>query len=117
MIKVSISSDFKTKHKGFKNFHITGWNDDQFIAFRDCVLSKTALFNKSVPVDRIITQKTIYQKWPMKMLAFLIVLFLLSFPFVSFYIETSWLNNLKYWVLVLLATPIVMKVYYQNFIR
>ena len=109
---------FKTKHKGFKNFHITAKeNDDQFIAFRDYVLSKAALFNKSVPVDRIITQKTIYQKWPMKILAFFIVLFLFSYPFVSFYIGTSWLNNLKYWVLIILGTPIVMKVYYQNFIK
>jgi hypothetical protein len=104
--------------RGFKNFHITAKeNDDQFVAFRDYVLSKAVLFNKSVPVDSIITQKTIYQKWPMKMLAFIIVLFLLSYPFVSFYIGTSWLNNLKYWILIIMGTPIVMKVYYQNFIK
>jgi hypothetical protein len=93
---------FKTRHKGFKNFHITAKeNDDQFMTFRDKVLSKQALFNKSVPADRIITQKTFYQKWPMKILAFFIVLFLLTFPFVSFYIGTSWINNLKYWVLII----------------
>jgi hypothetical protein len=109
---------FKTRHKGFKNFHITAKeNDEQFIAFRDQVLSKQALFNKSVPADRIITRKTIYQKWPMKMLAFFIVLFLLTFPFLSFYIGTSWVNNLKYWMLIILGTPLVMKVYYQNFIK
>jgi hypothetical protein len=109
---------FNTKHKGFKNFHITAKeNDDQFVAFRDYVLSKAVLFNKSVPVDSIITRKTIYQKLPMKMLALFIVLFLLSYPFVSFYIGTSWLNNLKYWILIIMGTPIVMKVYYQNFIK
>jgi hypothetical protein len=109
---------FKTKHKGFRNFHITAKeNDDQFIAFRDHVLSKQALFNKSVPIDKIITHKTIYQKWPMKMVAFFIVLFLLSYPLVSFYIGTSWINTIKYWVLVIAGTPILMKVYYQNFIK
>lgn len=109
---------FKTKHKGFRNFHITAKeNDDQFIAFRGHVLSKEALFNKPVPIDSIITQKTIYQKWPMKILAFFIALFLLSFPLASFYIGNSWLNNVKYWILVISGTPVVMKVYYQNFIR
>src|SRR6186713_2869155 len=93
---------FKTKHKGFKNFHImVKENDDQFMAFRNHVLSKETLFNTTVPVNRMITHKTIYQKWPMKALAFLILLFLLIFPLVSFYIGTSWINNVKYWILVI----------------
>jgi hypothetical protein len=109
---------FKTKHKGFRNFHITAKeNNDQFIAFRDHVLSKEALFNTTAPVNSIITNKTIYQKWPMKVLAFLILLFLLTYPVVSFYIGNSWINNVKYWILVIAGTPVVMKVYYQNFIK
>ena len=109
---------FKTKQNGFKNFHITAKEgDSQFIAFRDHVLSKEVLFNSSVPVGNIITHKNIYQKWPMKTLALVILLFLLAFPFVSFYIGTSWLINVKYWVMVIMGTPIVIKVYHQNFIK
>jgi hypothetical protein len=109
---------FKTKQHGFKNFHITAKEDDsQFIAFRNHVLSKETMFNTSVPIGNMITHKSIYQKWPMKTLALVILLFLIAFPFVSFYLGTSWLINAKYWILVILGTPVVMKVYYQNFIK
>lgn len=107
---------FKTKHKGFENFHITAKeNDSQFIAFRDQVLSKEALFNASVSAGNSITNKTIYQEWPMKTIAFLILLLLLAFPVVSFFRGTAWMNNVSYWLMLVAGTPVVIKVYFQNF--
>ena len=109
---------FETKLKEYKKFHITAANgDSQFKEFRKHVLSMEELFNTSVPVANRITHKTIYQKWPMKVLAIFLILFLIVYPIVSFYTGTSWLNNLRYWVMVIMGTPIVFKVYSQNFIK
>jgi hypothetical protein len=109
---------FETKLKEYKKFHITAANgDSQFAEFREHVLSRGELFNTSVPAANRITHKTIYQKWPMKMLAVFLILFLIAFPIVSLYTGTTWLNNLRYWVMVVMGIPIVAKVYSQNFIK
>lgn len=107
---------FKTRHKGFENFHISAKeNDSRFIAFRSHVLSKEALFNASASTGNSITHKTTYQEWPLKTLALLILLFLFAFPLVSFFRGTNWLNNVAYWVMFVAGTPVVIKVCFQNF--
>lgn len=107
---------FETKHEGYRKFHITAKeNDTDYITFRDYILKQEALYNASAPHENRISQKTIYQKWPMKTLAILLVLFWIAFPMVSRSLDTTWLNNAKYWVMVVMGMPIVMKVYYQNF--
>lgn len=107
---------FETKHMGYRKFHITAKEDDaDFMAFRDYILKQEALYNAGVPNEKQITQKTLYQKWPMKSLAVLLVLFWIAYPVASHYLGTTWLNDVKYWVMVVMGTPLVMKVYYQNF--
>lgn len=109
---------FQTRHGGFKKFHITAKEGDaQFAAFRDHVVGKGALFNTSSHIGGTITNKSVYQKWPMKTLAVLLLFILLAFPLVSFYIGTNWRNNVSYWIVVLSGVPIVAKVYFHNFVK
>ncbi len=107
---------FTTAKQGYKKFHLTAKENDQgFGAFRAIVLGKVESYNSSVSVQHRIASKTIYQKWPMITLAVLMVVFLVAYPLAAAFLGSSWLDDLKYWVMVVVSVPIVGKVYYQNF--
>jgi hypothetical protein len=72
--------------------------------------SKTNTSNSSSPLTHI----TIFQQWPMKILALILVLAYLIFPLVASLNSVSWFYEIKYWFVVLTGLPIIYKVYAQN---
>jgi hypothetical protein len=107
---------FETPHPEYRKFHITAAvNNPEFEAFRKQMYEMKNEFNKSAPADRIISNRSIYQKWPMKIVALIAVLFIFGYPFVSYTLKTTWLMEVKYWVIVAIGTPFIIKVYNQNY--
>jgi hypothetical protein len=107
---------FETKHSSYPKFFIrTNENNPDFDIFGQTIFKMESEFNKQVPIDSIITNKSIYQKWPIMLAAFLFFACWLIFPIVMLLEESSWLMILKYFVFVTVSSPIVLKVYNQNF--
>jgi len=109
---------FETTNPKYSKFHITAKEENEdFALFSKLMFEMEEEFNKQVTVDRLVTNKSIYQKWPMKILAFIFLSCWFVFPFLPGSDKDTWLLTARYWVFVALSSPIIAKVYYQNFGR
>lgn len=109
---------FATTHPVYNKFHITAKEDNaDFADFSNKIFEMQAAYNAQPSRERVITNKTIYQKWPMKLAALFILLILFAYPIVSFYKQMDWYIEVKYWVFMALSFPLIVKVYNQNFGR
>jgi hypothetical protein len=107
---------FETTHPVYNKFHITAAeNNTQLAEFKEKVFEMEAAYKADPSSGVIITHKTIYQKWPMKIATLFIVMILFAYPIVSYYKQMNWLVEVRYWVLLALSFPLVTKVYNQNF--
>jgi len=109
---------FTTTHSVYNKFHITSKAENaDFEEFSNKLFEMQAAYNAMPARERVITNKTIYQKWPMKIAALFIFVILFSYPIVSYYQKMNWLTEVRYWVLLALSFPLITKVYNQNFGR
>ena len=107
---------FETKHPSYPKFFIrTNENNPDFETFSQMVMKMESEFNTQASPEKVITNKSIYQRWPMIYAAFLFFACWIIFPIVMYFKESTWLIILKYFVFVILSSPIILKVYRQNF--
>lgn len=107
---------FETKHLLYHKFFIRAKeNNPDFEIFSQTVFKMESEFNKLAPLDRAITNKSIYQKWPMILIAFVFLACWLIFPIIMLSEGSTWLMISKYVVFAILSSPIILKVYNQNF--
>jgi len=109
---------FECNHPNYNRFHITSnEGNEEFTAFKYQIFEKETDFNTNTIPNNPITHKSIYQKWPMKILAMIFFICWFIFPLALAYNTLDWLYNIKYWIFVIMSSPIIFKVYTQNFQR
>lgn len=106
----------ETQKTSTPSFHLMAKEgDENFIEFKDLLYKAIDDYGETVSEKEGIRHITIYQKWHMKLLAFLCLVSWFIFPIALYYQETNWFMSAKYWVFVVLTLPIILKVYIQNF--
>jgi hypothetical protein len=107
---------FETSLTLHKKFHFsTKEGNPDFQNFKNQLYAMELVNQTSSPNSlKPLTHITVYQKWPMKLLALILVLAYFIFPLVASLNSVSWFYEIKYWFVVLIGLPIIYKVYAQN---
>lgn len=108
----------ETHNTSSPSFHLMAKEgDENFANFKQTLYQTIEIYNTIIQEENLIKNDSIYQKWPMKLLAILLLACWFIFPLLMYFRETDWFFSIKYWLFVLVSSPLILKVYFKNFRR
>jgi len=109
---------FECRHASYSKFFIRAKeNNPDFEPFQQKIQSMESEFNKVTSPELRLTRKSIYQKRPMIVLAFMFFFFWFAFPIFMIIGGFGWMMVAKFTTFVIVSSPIVIKVYTQNYMK
>lgn len=106
---------FKSKHPHFRHFHVSATaNHPDFTTFKSKVFDMEAAYNAAPHPGNNISNQTIYQTTPMKILVSMLLVFSIIFPVVMMLKGSNTLMVLKYFTMLVLCLPLFVKVFHHN---
>ena len=109
---------FECRNVKYSKFFIRAdENNPDFEPFRQKILSMESEFNKLIAPELRITHKGLYQKTPMIVLAFVLFFFWFAFPVIMIAGVFRWVMLAKFITFVVVSSPIIIKVYAQNYAK